>query len=262
MENLVNYAIAYAKAGLSVLPMANKTPLIKFADKKPLTVDEIKGIWKKHPFANIALRTDKFFVVDIDRHEGSADGFKSIEPYRDKLPDTLAQKTAGGGEQLFFLKRDENEVRQNIGWLDGVDIKAHHNNYVVVAPSSNDKGKHYEWLNKNPMVYAPKELVKDINKTSGSSEVDFADIKPKPTKTTILFEIIVNGFGENGVRNDTLTQFIGGLLFRSVSTQTAYNLALIANSNTPDPIPEKELNQTFRSVQKKELRRRGEIKNG
>lgn len=258
MKNLVNYAIAYAKAGMSVLPMQDKKPLIKFADQPALTVDEIKKLWKKYPFANIALRTDKFFVVDIDRHEGGADGFKSIEPYRKDLPETLAQKTAGGGEQLFFLKRNENEVRQNIGFIDGVDIKAHQNNYVVVAPSSIGE-RSYEWLNQKPMVHAPKELIKEINKHNKNADVDFTDFKPMKTKTTLLFETIVEGFGDNGGRNDNLTHFVGGLLFRSVSPQVAYNLALIANDNTNDPLPTSELDATFKSVLNKELRRRGEI---
>ncbi|MCT6858281.1 MAG: bifunctional DNA primase/polymerase [Apilactobacillus sp.] len=261
MQNLVNYAIAYAKAGLSVLPMIDKKPLIKFADQPALTIDEIKKIWKKYPYANIALRTDKFFVVDIDRHEGSADGFKSIEQYRDKLPETLAQRTAGGGEQLFYLKRDEKEVRQNIGWLDGVDIKAHHNNYVVVSPSTIGDRK-YEWLNKKPMVHLGKDMVKEINKTSNASgDMDFTDVKPMKTKTTLLFETIINGLGDNGGRNDNLTHFIGGLLFRSVDPEIAYNLAIMANDNTTDPLPMSELNKTFASVQKKEIRRRGAIKN-
>lgn len=256
MQNLVNYAIGYAKAGLSVLPMNGKTPLIKFADKEPLTVDEIKKIWKKYPFANIAIRTDKFFVVDIDRHDGGEDGFKSIEDYKDILPETLAQATAGGGKQLFYLKRDEKEVRQNIGWLPGVDIKAHKNNYVVVAPSTN-KGRNYEWLNRKPMVHASQQLVKSINKrSSDAGDIDFSNISTMKTKTTVLFETIMNGFGDNGGRNDNLTHFVGGLLFRSVEPEVAYNLALIANDNTDEPLPISELNKTFKSVLNKEIRRR------
>lgn len=260
MQNLVNYAIGYAKAGMSVLPMNGKTPLIKFADRPPLTVDEIKGIWKKHPYANIALKTDKFFVVDIDRHEGSEDGFKSIEPYFEKMPETLAQKTAGGGMQLFYLKRNENEVRQNIGWLPGVDIKAHNNNYVVVAPSVN-KGNQYEWLNKKPMVYQDKSVVKEINmRNPDDSSIDFDNFATMKTKTTVLFETIMNGFGDSGGRNNELTHFVGGLLFRSVDMKVAYNLALLANDNTDEPLPIKELNKTFKSVVNKENRRRKGVK--
>ena len=77
--NLVNYALSYAEHGFSVIPIGNnKRPLIKFANKPPLTNTEIREIWQKYPTANIALKTDKFFVIDVDRH-GGEDGMKSIK---------------------------------------------------------------------------------------------------------------------------------------------------------------------------------------
>lgn len=77
--NLVNYALNYAQHGFSVIPIgSNKRPLIKFANKPPLEGDEITKIWDKYPAANIALKTDKFFVIDVDRH-GEEDGMKSIK---------------------------------------------------------------------------------------------------------------------------------------------------------------------------------------
>ena len=77
--NLVNFALNYAKHGFSVIPIGNnKRPLIKFADKPPLTNTEIREIWKKYPTANIALKTDKFFVIDVDWHGGEVDGIESI----------------------------------------------------------------------------------------------------------------------------------------------------------------------------------------
>jgi hypothetical protein len=262
MENLVNYAMAYASKGLSVIPCIGKKPLIKFADKPPLTADEIKKIWQKYPYANIALKTDKFLVVDIDRHENGADGFKSIAKYRDLFLPTLAQKTAGGGKQLLYLKREDTKVSQCIGIVPGVDIKAHHNNYVIVAPSSNH-GMHYAWINHRPIATAPRELVRWINSNSRSSSVDNPTFHTKPvhtSRTSKLFETIVNGLGDSGSRNNNLTEFIGSLFFRGVGDEEIYNLALIANSNTLDPLSDKEVNKTFISVQKKEYRRRRNMK--
>lgn len=43
MINLVNFAVQYASKGFSVIPVVNKQPLIKFADRKPLTTSEIKS---------------------------------------------------------------------------------------------------------------------------------------------------------------------------------------------------------------------------
>lgn len=260
MANLVNYALAYASKGLSVLPMHDKQPLIKFADKPPLTDIEIKQIWARNPDAQLALRTINFFVIDIDEHDGGADGFKSIDEFsrKDLLTPTLSQKTAGGGRQLFYLKRDDIGVRQNIGWLPGVDVKAHQNNYVVVAPSER-KGRKYEWENHNPIVTASKELIQLINQRDNSSDYDPSSINlnGRKTSTTDLFETIINGFGEKGGRNNDLTSFVGGLLFRNVDAEVTYKLAQQANENTEESLPVKEFDRTFESILNKELRRRG-----
>ena len=79
MKSLVNYAIQYAKKGFSVIPTVGKKPLVKFADLEPLTSAEIEKFWTSHPYANIALKTDQFFVVDVDRHEDGDDGTLSIK---------------------------------------------------------------------------------------------------------------------------------------------------------------------------------------
>ena len=63
MRDLTEYACQYARKGLSVIPMIRKKPMIKFADKPPLTEEEIRKFWKTHPYANIAVKTDKFFVL-------------------------------------------------------------------------------------------------------------------------------------------------------------------------------------------------------
>lgn len=90
MKNLVNYAIYYAEHGYSVLPMINKRPLIEFANQPPLTIPEIKQLWLHNPFAQIALRTIDFFVIDIDVHD--VNGYDSIKNYefKDLLIPTLA----------------------------------------------------------------------------------------------------------------------------------------------------------------------------
>lgn len=259
MKNLVNYALAYQAKGLSVLPIAGKRPLIKFADRDPLTADEIKTIWQKHPFAQIALRTDKFFVVDIDRnHEDNVDGFNSIKQLpTEYFPETLTQTTRHGGQQLFYLKRNDMRVNQLIGYLPGVDVKAHQNNYVVVAPSDG-----YKWLNKHAIVTATKSLVVHINQMRASNRRSSPNdlvLKPRErNSTTDLLETIANGLGDKGMRNKTLAGMIGALLFRGVNAQAAYQLAMICNENTPDPLPEEEVNRTFQSMLKRDMRNRGE----
>lgn len=261
MKNLVNYAIKYAEKGLSVLPMINKKPLIKFADLPPLTVEEVKKVWQEFPYAQIGVRTTNFFVIDIDTKAAHGkDGYQSIAEFKakyDLLPDTLEQQTSSGGKQLFYLKRNDIQISQNIGWLPGVDVKAHDNNYVLIAPSEH-KGKPYQWLNKSPIVTPSKELIQLINKRPESkySGTTNFQVSTEKTSTSDLFEKIINGLGETGGRNNALASFIGGLLFRNVDVDCAYQLAQQANNNTPKSLSPKEFDTTFESMVKKEIRRR------
>ncbi|MFK4927468.1 bifunctional DNA primase/polymerase [Lactococcus petauri] len=70
MENIMlETALRYAKLGISVIPVSrDKAPLIEFADREPLTEEEIISIWTQNPTANIAMKCDKFVVVDVDVH--------------------------------------------------------------------------------------------------------------------------------------------------------------------------------------------------
>ena len=260
LENLVNYAISYAAHGFSVIPIgSNKRPLIKFADKPPLTSEEIKKVWQRYPLANIALKTEQFFVIDVDRHGNNVNGLNSIRElnHPEWFKDTLREKTAHDGYHFFFQKPAKENVTQCIGLLPGVDLKAHENNYVVVAPSTID-GKSYRWLNHKPIRPAPAGLLELIQSKAKPEKKTILDYKiASKTQTSKLFELIVNGLGDTGRRNDTLTSFVGGLLFRGVDPDAAAKLALIANTNTTDSLPLNEVERTVNSVIEKEIKRRG-----
>lgn len=257
MQNLVNYAISYAKHGFSVIPIINKKPIIKFANKPALTVEQIEKIWTLNPLADIALKTDKFFVIDVDRH-GEVDGMKSIKALKhdEWFKNTLTEKTAHGGYHFYFQKSAEKEVQQNIGFLPGVDVKAHVNNYVVVAPS-----RGYKWLNHNLIRPAPTGLLDLlIEKQPKPIDIDLdsnAYTIKSNNVTTKLFEQIVDGLGETGGRNNALASFMGALLYRGVDPNKAYSLAIIANEHTKSKLSDEEVYRTCSSMVDKELRRRG-----
>lgn len=265
-EKMLKTAIAYAKHGFYVIPTIAKKPLVTFADKPALTPDQLKKIWRENKFLpiNIALKTEQFFVIDVDRHEGGEDGTASIKKlgHPEWFSKTLCQKTAHGGFQFFFKKPAER-ITQNIGFLPGVDIKAHPNNYVVVAPSRID-GRSYKWIGKKPMQEPAEDLIKLIEekgKPQGpTGNLQKFQIKGK-TQTSKLFEQIVHGLGPTGGRNNALSAFAGGLLFRNVDPQVVYELALLANSNTEDSLSDKEVFTTVKSMVKKDYRRREALNN-
>lgn len=73
-----------------------------------------------------------------------------------------------------------------------------------------------------------------------------------------IIETLFNGFGEEGGRNVACASFVGMLFNRYVNfdIETAYELTIMANNNTPEPLPEEELDNTFKSIAKKELTKR------
>ncbi|MFT0754769.1 primase alpha helix C-terminal domain-containing protein [Streptococcus alactolyticus] len=76
--------------------------------------------------------------------------------------------------------------------------------------------------------------------------------------TVKIIETLFNGFGEEGGRNNACASFVGMLFNRYVNFDiaTAYQLTVMANNNTPEPLPEEELDNTFKSIAKKELTNR------
>ena len=76
--------------------------------------------------------------------------------------------------------------------------------------------------------------------------------------TVKIIETLFNGFGEEGGRNVACASFVGMLFNRYVNFDlaTAYQLTIMANNNTPEPLPEGELERTFESIAKKELTNR------
>lgn len=264
------YALKYQKAGFSVIPIVpnGKQPAIKFADKPAMTAQEIENYWNQYPDSNIAVRTDKFFVIDIDLH-GKHNGYESLANWEhlNLITPTLQARTASGGKHIFYFKHPDVTMTQMIAFLPGVDVKAHPNNYVLVAPSKTPKGE-YAWdLEKSKeggtMVTASRKLVmaikKEYNEKNSGSDLDniyyqMSKGAGKRNRTTELFEMIALGFGDEGSRNDTLAKFVGGLLSRSVDPSCILTLAETANNNSMEPLGQKELRRTVESMIRKHMR--------
>lgn len=263
------YALKYQKAGFSVIPILpnGKQPAIKFADKPAMTAQEIEDYWNQYPDSNIAVRTDKFFVIDIDLH-GKHNGFDSLANWEhlNLITPTLQAKTASGGKHIFYFKHPDVSMSQMISFLPGVDVKAHPNNYVLIAPSKTPKGE-YAWdLEKSKeggtMTTASRELVmaikQEYNKKNKRSDLDNIYYQMQNSRqrnrTTELFEMIAIGFGDEGSRNDTLAKFVAGLLSRGVETEYVAQLSEIANSNSVNPLKMRELRRTVESMIQKDMR--------
>ncbi|MQB89677.1 DNA primase [Lactobacillus reuteri] len=250
-------ALRYAKLGYSVLPMNGKHPLIKFADRPALTTDQIKEYWTKYPTANIALRTTSFFVVDIDTKKAHGkDGMKSIKqlPSGVILP-TRTQKTASGGYQMFYMKPQGSHLKQIVSLLPGVDIKAHPNNYVVVPPSTTNKGC-YRWLNGKASMKRPSTLLLEMiaNYQPQSTRKQHGSYHPGKKWTGKVLDNIVKGAPE-GQRNDYLTRLCGQMIYAGADSETVWTLINYANQFNTPPLEDREVGKIVASVLKEELRK-------
>ncbi|MBF8970185.1 bifunctional DNA primase/polymerase [Streptococcus sp. NLN76] len=263
MNGMVDYALHYQRLGYSVVPIDKKSKraITKYKDKT-FSEHEIRLLWRDRPDANIAIKTTDFFVIDIDVKE-DVNGFDSLKEWdlAQYIPPTLSARTPSGGRHIYLKKPPGVEISQDIKIRPGIDIKGNPNNYVLVPPSNNMRGR-YEWdLSVEDMAVAPQEIVEILQKEkpAGTPLSFTTNYTPREfsSKTAKLFEQIVFGFGDEGGRNDALASFVGGLLFRGVDEEATYLLAKIANHYTPSPLPNDELDRTFESMLRKELDRRG-----
>lgn len=260
--NKLESALHYAQLGYSVLPMNGKQPLIKFANTPPLTVEQVKYYWSKYPDANIALRTVDFFVVDVDTKQAHGkDGMKSIKDLsKGVILPTRTQRTASGGFQMFYKKPNQH-MKQIIGLLPGVDIKAHPNNYVLVPPSTTEKGT-YQWFNADAPIKEPSAtLLKmianyqaPINKHHplNNPKNDWSKHHTGKRWTGIVLDNLVKGAPE-GQRNDYMTRLCGQMIYAGADDNTIWLLLQYTNSFNSPPLENKELEKILSSIIREEI---------
>lgn len=193
-------ALNFLKKGYQVVPLSRKTgsPIIKFKDK-PITEEVIKsvnwlncdyallmrGVWAididTHELDETTARGLKWLIqtcgVDIlritttDQYNNGLDGYSSLlnSEYKEELLDnfskTFIEVTASGGMHILFKKRDDIPYSQKPKIMQGIDIKAHDNNYVKIFPSEGrevlqvvDDLPHYEGEFEKH-VFKPKQQI-------------------------------------------------------------------------------------------------------
>jgi hypothetical protein len=147
------HALAYAGAGLAVLPLVSggKVPLCRNGLHDATTdPDVIRGWWGQNPLANIGVRPPRGVVVlDVDPRSGGT--LEALGP----LPVTWTARTGGGGWHIWF--QFPGPVRGKLDRAPGVDIKSN-SGYVVVPPSVHPSGRNYEWLNNARIASLPSHL--------------------------------------------------------------------------------------------------------
>lgn len=156
-------ALEYAQMlGFAVFPVAAdcRVPMVEHgvheASSDPAV---IRGWWRQHPSANIAVAAgvpSGVLIVDIDAKDGK-DGFASLQRMVEKygpLPVTPRSSTPSGGAHLYFRYPAGRELRNRVNlsvWRDdgsreryeGVDIRSNGGS-AALPPSCKPSGV-YAW---------------------------------------------------------------------------------------------------------------------
>jgi bifunctional DNA primase/polymerase-like protein/primase-like protein len=133
-QNLLNAALAYAAAGLVIVPTGHdKVALVKWAKiDRPPTEAEVRRLWRKWPDAWIGLLTGHrsgLDVVDLDDKAGK-NGFDAV-PDRAELTPVTAQ-TPSGSVHLYFKASETRTTGSFIA--PGVDTRGE-GGLVILPPS-------------------------------------------------------------------------------------------------------------------------------
>ena len=237
-------ALAYLKAGFSIVPAKGKVPLknwVEYQTRLP-TIEEIEMWWTENPKANIAVVTGKISgVVVID-----VDGVKTDL----ELPPT-PMSSSSPGHFHYFYRYPGVKVKSSASLAaPGIDIRG--DGGVIILPPSVHFNKNkeldsvYQWikpLGENELAPCPDWLLAYANNESVNLSGSKADLKD-----------IIGGVGE-GKRNSDATVVIGSLLARYSETDwesICWPIITAWNEKNQPPLSETELRNTFDSIAQKE----------
>lgn len=242
--NMKECALAYLKAGFSIVPANGKIPSKNwkvYQNQKP-TVEEIECWWTENPRANIAVITGKIsgiIVVDIDGVDTNLE-----------LPPTLTSSSSPGHFHYFYCHPGV-PIKSSTSEADvGVDIRGD-GGVIILPPSVHfNSGKEpdglYQWLSepsKTEISSCPSWLLTSYAK----NKKEIRDL--------------VRGVNQ-GSRNSNATIFIGSMLAHYPESDwesICWPIITAWNDKNNPPLPEKELRSVFNSISQKEMNSRDSI---
>lgn len=142
---IADHALALARAGWEVFPLAGKVPLIKGGrGVLDATTDEavVHRWWKEHPAANIGGRVPAgVIVLDVDPRSGGAESMTELVRAHGLLPTTLTviSGRGDGGRHYYMQNRLTKVSGAQLG--PGLDLKTPAG-YCVMPPSLHPETGH------------------------------------------------------------------------------------------------------------------------
>ncbi len=247
-QGMVEFAIAYARRGWSVIPLAGKGkhPIVRWAPYQHAraTEAEIRQWFSRWPDANIAIVTgsiSNLVVLDVDPRHGGNESLLELEERHGAFPKTVEAITGGGGRHIYFL-HPGGTLRNRVGLARGLDLRGD-GGVVVVPPSIHPSGRPYAWQESQrpentPLAAMPDWLLRLTTEPPGS-----VGRAPRHWR-----QLVASGVAE-GERNNTLASLAGYLFWHGMDPQVVQDLLLCWNAGRcRPPLPEDEVIRTVESI--------------
>lgn len=236
--------------------------------------EQIFEWFKKEPLCSLGLRLKEtnVLVVDVDDHKHDGEGIKELIALSNgnSLEGATIVKTPNGkGFHAYYLF-PSNLTIEDARLTDNIEIlrtkvtapgsrkklkDGSIGGYVLAAESSlNDLNMIPNWLLE---IIMSNQQSKQPN---ASYTLNYNDTGYSKRFTANFIEKIMNGATEGG-RNDFFASVIGTLLRQKMNPATAYEFMIHINENFVTPkLPDSEINAVFKSILKREARKKGVIK--
>jgi putative DNA primase/helicase len=250
---MLEWALAYAKAGRAVLPLHTPNPEGKCSCRKakcstvgkhPRTINGVKDAskeeavirrwWRMWPDANIGLATGAasgFDCLDIDPRAGGDVTISGLIEKHGEFQKTAEVKTGGGGYHLHFAHSGIHFKNSASDIGDGLDIRTT-GGLVVAPPSLHVSGKRYEWTDTTAPAPLPAWLLEELTKPKREG---------KAREKDGTFAVTIEGSPiTEGKRNKTLFRICARFRGEGMNQEQIEQAALEINDTRCQPPMEDE----------------------
>lgn len=234
-------AIKWIAEGYNITPIRVTYDKQGHASKQPFrayATDETDKLWvlsnwKKNFEIGLVLRGEDYVVFDFD----SMDVF---EKFKIKNPDieagVIEQSISGRGVHVYF--NNTEEITQAINIIDGLDIKASKNNFVVVNPETD----------LSEAVELPQELWAFYESNKANAKSTFSKTETVQNGIPEL-NMITEGFGLEGTRNNNMSLLVWTLFTLGLNDKQTKAIVDVANAQSG--LPQSEVDRTVETAWKK-----------
>lgn len=244
MSHYRQYALQYAKLGMSVIPLKEKEKypfLTEWQKKASSDPYQIRSWWTESPQCNIGFLTGKksgrIVVIDLDEHPD--EGKFGIEIWKDweskhgKFPETWEAVTGSGGRHLYFRDIEDRPRAQHL-YNGSVDFQSD-SALIVLPPSVHPCGNVYYWdispddvpladIDENVLAF----IQEGMNQTLIKNPIDVSENSSAPIK--------------KGFRVSSMFKLVTRLVNSGISEQNIINVVRSENEKRCiPPLTESEL---------------------